>query len=336
VKLTRNGSLKAVGSGIATITATVRYHGTSASTTFTVYVAALQITSDNSTVFQNGQAGSFTVTTDSSPTAQLKERGALPDGLTFTDNGDGTATIAGTPSARVGAYPITVTAKNGVSPKQQQNLIVYVGTPPSITSGTATQFTVGSAGSFTVRTSGYPAASLSESGNLPNGVSFTDNGDGTATVSGTAASGSRGSYPITITASNGLTPATQSFTITVLDQSPTSTAAVLAGTTRTIVHYGPYTFTVPAAGIAVHLLPVGSGTDAVAPATSASNGSYEFDGVPPGSYQVEFVDPSGHYQTQWYSGTDAGATDRSGAATVTLTADQATVGINAKLVAAAG
>jgi hypothetical protein len=31
----------------------------------------------------------------------------------------------------------------------------------------------------------------------------------------------------------------------------------------------------------------------VPPVTSGSNGFYEFDGVAPGSYQVEFVDPTG-------------------------------------------
>src|SRR5207253_5060621 len=48
------------------------------------------------------------------------------------------------------------------------------------------------------------------------GVSFTDNGNGSATLSGTPAQGTVGSYPITVTANNGVgTNATQSFTLTV-------------------------------------------------------------------------------------------------------------------------
>jgi hypothetical protein len=48
-------------------------------------------------------------------------------------------------------------------------------------------------------------------------VSFIDNGNGTATISGTPAAGSAGSYPITITASNGVDPAAaQEFTADVL------------------------------------------------------------------------------------------------------------------------
>ena len=64
---------------------------------------------------------------------------------------------------------------------------------PSITSADHTTFTVGSAGSFTVTTpAGYPTATtMTESGSLPSGVSFTDNGDGTATLAGTPAAGTR-------------------------------------------------------------------------------------------------------------------------------------------------
>jgi CSLREA domain-containing protein len=71
-------------------------------------------------------------------------------------------------------------------------------------------------GSFTVITTAYPTASLSETGSLPNGVTFTDNGNGTASLAGTPALGSAGSYPFVITASNGVSPnAMQNFTLTV-------------------------------------------------------------------------------------------------------------------------
>ena len=50
---------------------------------------------------------------------------------------------------------------------------------------------------------------------LPSPVTFKDNGNGTAALSGTPAAGTAGSYPITITASNGVgrRTATQSFTL---------------------------------------------------------------------------------------------------------------------------
>ena len=67
-----------------------------------------------------------------------------------------------------------------------------------------TTFTVGTAGSFTVTTTGFPTSRLSETGTLPGGVTFTDNHDGTATLSGTPTAGSGGTYNLTFTASNGV------------------------------------------------------------------------------------------------------------------------------------
>jgi beta-glucosidase len=324
-----HGTLRTVGSGIATITATVRYHGAQASTSFTVDVAPLQFTSNPSTVFQTGTTGSFTVSTNSMPTATLTESGALPAGVTFTDNGDGTATISGTAPSTVGTYPITITASNGVSPTVRQAFTFYAGTQPAITSGSSAVLVAGKAGSFTVTTTGYPNAAITESGALPTGVTFTGNGDGTATLAGTPASGTQGAYPLSVTADNGLTPATQSLTLTVLTQAPTSTTAVLAGTANATISFGSFHFSIPLANLDVHLVAVGSTSDAVPSVTTASNGFYEFDNVPPGAYQVEFVDPTGKYATQWYNGTDTGSPGQAGASTVTLTAGNAMVGINA-------
>ena len=141
------------------------------------------------------------------PTAALSEVGSLPSGVTFSDNGDGTATLSGTPAAGTGGtYPITITATNGVSPDATQTFTLTVDEAPAITSGDSTTFTEGSAGTFTVTSTGFPTAALSEVGSLPSGVTFSDNGDGTATLSGTPAAGTGGSYPITITATNGVSP----------------------------------------------------------------------------------------------------------------------------------
>ena len=75
---------------------------------------------------------------------------------------------------------------------------------PAITSANNTTFT--EAGGRFVHGDLYrgPTATLSETGGLPGGVTFTDNGDGTATLAGTPATGSNGTYPLTITASNGV------------------------------------------------------------------------------------------------------------------------------------
>ncbi|HEY1806688.1 MAG TPA: choice-of-anchor Q domain-containing protein, partial [Terracidiphilus sp.] len=107
-----------------------------------------------------------------------------------------------------------------------------VTSPPIITSGNSTTFTEGTNGYFTVTTNGSPNPSLSESGSLPNGVTFTNNGDGTATLTGTATQS--GTFPFTITATNGTSPdAVQNFTLTVNPQSVqlTESASPSAGGT---------------------------------------------------------------------------------------------------------
>jgi hypothetical protein len=98
---------------------------------------------------------------------------------------------------------------------------IVANTAPTITSANSTTFTVGQAGTFTVTTTGTPTPTLSFTGTLPAGVTFTDNGNGTATIAGTPAAGTNGSFPITITASNGTAPnATQNFTLTVNAAAP--------------------------------------------------------------------------------------------------------------------
>lgn len=175
------------------------------------------ITSAGSTTFVEGSAGTFTVTTTGFPTPSIGVTGALPSGVTFTDNGDGTATLAGTPAAgTAGTFPVTFTAANGVPPDATQNFTLTVNAAPAITSANSTTFVVGSAGAFTVTTTGRPTPSLSESGALPTGVTFTDNGDGTATFAGTPSTGTDATYAITLTATNGLPPdASQAFSLIV-------------------------------------------------------------------------------------------------------------------------
>ena len=150
------------------------------------------IASTNSTTFTMGTAGSFTVTTTGSPTPALTETGALPSGVTFKDNGNGTATLGGIPaSGSGGSYTLTITASNGVGSAASQSFTLTVNTAqvaPGITSASGTTFTAGTAGSFTVTATGSPTPTLTETGELPSGVTFKDNGNGTATLGGTPSS----------------------------------------------------------------------------------------------------------------------------------------------------
>ncbi len=198
-----------------------------ASQSFTLTVdQAPAITSANAATFTVGSAGTFTVTTTGFPTASLAESGALPAGVFFLDNGDGTATLAGTPGAGTGGtYPLTISANNGVAPAASQTFTLTAGQAPVITSAGATGFPVGTTGTFSVTATGFPTVALTETGPLPAGVQFVDNGDGTATLAGDPGAGTSGVYPVSITAGNGIgSPAIQAFTLTVTTVVVTTTA----------------------------------------------------------------------------------------------------------------
>jgi hypothetical protein len=230
------------GSYPVTITAANTTGHTDQSFTLTV-LQSPAITSADNTSFAVGSAGSFTVTTTAGfPTAtSLSESGALPDGVAFTDNGDGTATLLGTPVRGTGrTYPITIDASNGQAPTVSQSFTLTVTELPAITSGSSTTFAVGSAGTFTVSTTaGFPTSTaLTETGSLPSGLTFTDNDDGTATLAGTAAAGTGGSYPVTVTATNSAGHTDQAFTLTVV-QSPAISS--VNNTTFTVGTNGSFT-----------------------------------------------------------------------------------------------
>lgn len=68
------------------------------------------VTSAPAAEFTVGSAGSFGITTLGLPGSTLTITGVLPANVTFADNGDGTATLAGTPAAdTLGDYPLTIT-----------------------------------------------------------------------------------------------------------------------------------------------------------------------------------------------------------------------------------
>ncbi len=117
--------------------------------------------------------------------------------------------------------------------------------PAKITSRASATFTVGKKGSFEVTTSGYPtAATITESGTLPKGVTFKNNKNGTATLSGTPAAKSGKVYTVTIKATNGVgKTASQSFKLTV-DQA----AAITSAATATFTYHKKGSFEITTTG----------------------------------------------------------------------------------------
>ncbi len=278
--------------------------------TFTLVVReAPRISSADTAMFTASQAGTFTITTDRGyPAPALSITGALPSGVSCVDAGNGTATLSGTPAAGTGGvYSVTITAQNGISSNATQNFTLTVNEAPSFTSANAATFVAGAAHTFTVTTGhAYPAAvTVSSSGTLPTGVTFTDNGNGTATLAGTPADGTGGLFSLPFTASNGIAPdATQNFILTV-NEAPTITSA--NGATFAVGSAGSFTITtghcypVPALSQLGFLIPNlsvvdrGDGTATLSGTPAAETaGVFTFtlvasNGVAPDAHQVFFL-----------------------------------------------
>ncbi len=231
---------------------------------------AVGFTTAANTTFVVGTAGSFTIQT--SPSAPILRTGALPNGVTFIDNGNGTATLSGTPTGPGGVFPLTFSTSIGA----QQSFTLTVNQAPAITSGAAATFSVGASSPFDISTTGYPVPTLMLTGALPGGVSFNANSNGTAVLTGAPASGTAGTYPLTITASNGVgTAATQSFVLTV----NTAPAFTSAATTAFLVGQ-PGTFNVTTVGTPVPTLVRTGALPSGVTFTANGNGTATIAGTP--------------------------------------------------------
>ncbi|HMK61985.1 MAG TPA: putative Ig domain-containing protein, partial [Acidimicrobiales bacterium] len=184
-----------------------------------------------------GSPFTFLVTTTGPSTPTLKMRGRLPEGLSFVDNGNGTATISGTPfpyttglRSRLtgGRYHLMFLAtftSGGARQVEAQAFTLDLDQAPVIIIGAPEVGQVGRFFDFKVRAKGFPVSSLTESGALPSGMAFTTKGNGRARLVGRPASGTAGVYPVTITASDIVGTATQSFNVVAM---PSLTGAPLA------------------------------------------------------------------------------------------------------------
>ena len=165
------------------------------------------ITSAASTSFGVGDPGTFTVTATRLPDTHVDlRRDRFPRGVKLGDNGDGTATLSGTPSAgTAGTYVLTIrTRPTGSSPTHRRPSCSALTRPRQSRSH---GHHLHSRGGGELRRDdrwSFPAPVVSHSGALPSGVHFTDNGNGTATLSGTPATATAGTYDLMLTAANGM------------------------------------------------------------------------------------------------------------------------------------
>lgn len=133
----------------------------------------------------------------------------------FTLNPDGSFSYTPSPGF-VGTDSFTYEAKGaGGGTSAPTTVTLNVNGAATFSSAATAAFTVGQGGSFTIRTSAFLTAKISEAPALPPGLRFVDNGDGTATITGTPAPGTHGRYSITLTATNTEGSATQTLTLVI-------------------------------------------------------------------------------------------------------------------------
>jgi hypothetical protein len=155
--------------------------------TLTVTSNTSTITSASSVQIAAGKKVNFTVTTGGHPAASVTESG-LPGWLTLTPGTGskaGTAKLTGVGPVVGGDYTFVIHASNGIGPDTLQSFTVHVLAISSLASASFTKSGPVTQ-SFTVTTTGVGAGvSLSATlgGNLA-GLTFHDNGNGTATISG--------------------------------------------------------------------------------------------------------------------------------------------------------
>lgn len=86
-------------------------------------IAPVITTTANYTIFTEGSAGTFTFTATGIPSPTFALTGALPSGVTLAPTG----VLSGTPAGGShGAYPLTITASNGVGPDATHNFTLAV------------------------------------------------------------------------------------------------------------------------------------------------------------------------------------------------------------------
>lgn len=103
-------------------------YGNDAVDVLTPETVAAKITSKAAATFTVGKKGSFAITTSGYPAATtITESGALPKGVAFRNNKNGTATLSGTPEVDASkTYTITIRASNGIGPAATQKFLLIL------------------------------------------------------------------------------------------------------------------------------------------------------------------------------------------------------------------
>ncbi|MFV2069194.1 MAG: putative Ig domain-containing protein, partial [Pirellulales bacterium] len=159
--------------------------------------------------------------------------GNLPGWLTLTDYGNGTATLSGTPGQTdLGLVPVDLEVRDLAGATATQSFTIDTTNPndaPSFQSTAVTSATEDALYTYSIVTTdpdpGDPLM-ITAVPTLPSWLNLTDNGNGTATLTGTPRNKDIGGNPVTlrVTDAQGL-PTDQLFTITVANTNDPPTLA---------------------------------------------------------------------------------------------------------------
>ncbi|HLX62410.1 MAG TPA: putative Ig domain-containing protein [Planctomycetota bacterium] len=242
-----SGAPIGVGTTVATITAANAGGSASQQIIFTINPSAPHITSALIVQASPGTPFSYTIVASGTPVITYQAFN-LPTGLSL--NG---AIISGTPTGALGTTVVTLVATNAIGSDTQTLDIVLQQSPPTISNvslqasgqeGTPFSFQLTAFGSPTITFSATP---------LPNGLTLNAS---TGLISGTPATGSTGSYSVTVGATNAFgTAPTKTLFITITKAPPKITSVLSVSTgfgeafTYTITATGSATITFSATNV---------------------------------------------------------------------------------------
>ena len=186
---------------------------------FAINIEANQVpvfTSTPGVTATTGHNYSYSIaTSDSENDARTISVESAPAWLSLTDNGNGTATLTGTPNVTGDANVILQVNDGFNTVKQSFTIAVAANAIPQITSTAVTNGTVGNAYSYSITAADSDNDAITISTTVkPTWLNLTDNGNGTASLSGTPTQ--VGNYDVTIRVNDGIESSTQVFSINVI------------------------------------------------------------------------------------------------------------------------